>query len=233
VILTVGIRVKKVKIRITKDGPYIISGKIFLDKQIIGVNKEGDPDKWIQGKKYPLQENYSLCRCGQSRNKPFCDGGHLKVNFVGTETANRESFIKQAVETDGPTLKLFDALELCAVARFCLRAGGTWKLTRQSDDLKSRKIAIEETGLCPSGRLMIKDKKTGKSIEPNFKPSVSIVEDHQKKVDGPLWVKGGISIESSDGFEYEKRNRCTLCRCGRSNNKPFCDGAHVSTKATD
>ena len=219
---------KKNKIKIIKDGPYIVSGKISLDKQIIGVNKEGDPDKWIQGKKYRLQQNYSLCRCGQSQQKIFCDGSHLTVNFVGSETAIREPFIKQAEETDGPTLKLLDVPELCALARFCDRAGGTRELTRQSDNPESRKIAIEETGDCPAGSLVIQDKKTGKIIEPNFKPSISIVEDPQENVSGPLWVKGSIPIESSDGFEYEKRNRCTLCRCGKSDNKPFCDGKHIS-----
>jgi CDGSH-type Zn-finger protein len=43
---------------------------------------------------------------------------------------------------------------------------------------------------------------------------------------GPLWVRGGVSVEAADGFEYEVRNRVTLCRCGQSNNKPFCDGSH-------
>ena len=33
-----------------------------------------------------------------------------------------------------------------------------------------------------------------------------------------------------DGEEYEVRNRVTLCRCGRSQNKPFCDGRHVTSR---
>ena len=223
----------KHKIKIIKDGPYIISGNISLDTQIIGVNKDGEPDKWIQGKKYPPQKNYSLCRCGQSQKKPFCDNTHLTTNFVGTETANIESFINRAEETDGPTLKLLDVPELCATARFCDRAGGTWELTKQSDNPESKKIAIEETGNCPSGRLVIQDKKTLRIVEPNFNPSISIVEDPQKNVSGPIWVKGGIPIESSEGFEYEQRNRCTLCRYGKSVKKPFCDGAHISVGFKD
>ena len=54
-----------------------------------------------------------------------------------------------------------------------------------------------------------------------------------QKVSGPLWVKGGVAIEASDGFAYETRNRVTLCRCGRSSNKPFCDGTHCKTKFND
>ena len=58
------------------------------------------------------------------------------------------------------------------------------------------------------------------SVEPAFEPSIGVIRD------GPLWVRGGISVESADGFTYEIRNRVTLCRCGHSSNKPFCDGSH-------
>jgi CDGSH-type Zn-finger protein len=80
---------------------------------------------------------------------------------------------------------------------------------------------------------VIQDKKTGEVLEPNFELCISMIEDPQKKVSGPLWVKGAIPIESSDGFEYEKRNRCTLCRCGKSSNKPFCDRTHISIGFND
>jgi CDGSH-type Zn-finger protein len=46
-------------------------------------------------------------------------------------------------------------------------------------------------------------------------------------------VKGGVAVESADGEAYEARNRVTLCRCGRSNNKPFCDGTHVDVRFND
>ncbi|OGI12652.1 iron-binding protein [Candidatus Micrarchaeota archaeon RBG_16_36_9] len=223
---------EKFKIKICKDGPYILSGKIPLDKQIISIDKEGEPETWIQGERYPLQD-CSLCRCGHSKNQPFCDGTHTSIGFNGTETASREPFDKQAEVMDGPTIRLKDASRLCAIARFCHRGGGTWELTKHSDDPESRKLAIEEACQCPSGRLVACDKKTGETIETRFEPSVSMMEDPQKKSSGPLWVKGGIQIESSDGFEYEKRNRCTLCRCGKSENKPFCDGSHIDAKFND
>ncbi|MFY9800413.1 MAG: CDGSH iron-sulfur domain-containing protein [Methanoregula sp.] len=40
-------------------------------------------------------------------------------------------------------------------------------------------------------------------------------------------MRGGIPVESSEGHVYEIRNRITLCRCGKSYNKPFCDGRHI------
>jgi len=60
------------------------------------------------------------------------------------------------------------------------------------------------------------------------RPAIGLVEDPSKGTSGPLWVKGGIPIEAADGFEYAKRNRVTLCRCGRSHKKPFCDGSHAA-----
>jgi CDGSH-type Zn-finger protein len=39
-----------------------------------------------------------------------------------------------------------------------------------------------------------------------------------------------VRLFGADGFEYEARNRMTLCRCGGSKNKPFCDGTHLSIK---
>ena len=111
------------------------------------------------------------------------------------------------------------------MARFCDRDDGTWTLTKKSDDQKARNIAIEEVGNCPSGRLVIWDKKTREAIEPKFKKSIGLIEE-PGDASGAIWVRGGIPIESADGGQYEIRNRVTLCRCGKSNNKPLCDGTH-------
>lgn len=72
-----------------------------------------------------------------------------------------------------------------------------------------------------------------KVLEREFEKSISLVEDPQNKVSGPIWVKGGVPVESSDGSTYEIRNRVTLCRCGKSKNKPFCDGSHIDESFND
>jgi CDGSH-type Zn-finger protein len=213
------------KIRISKNGPYLVSGGIPLSKQIIGIDAAGYSYEWREGKKYPSNDNYALCRCGQSKNIPFCDGTHINVNFNGTETASRKPYLDQAETIDGPALQLTDAQELCAAARFCDRAGGIWNLTQQSIDSETKRIAIEEAGNCSSGRLVVWDKK-GKAIEPKFEPSIGLVEDPQEGMRGPIWVRGGIPVESADGSTYEIRNSVALCSCGKSSNKPFCDGSH-------
>jgi CDGSH-type Zn-finger protein len=63
---------------------------------------------------------------------------------------------------------------------------------------------------------------------PEFEPSIVLVDDPHKGVSGPIWVRGRIIIEAADGTTYEVRNRVTLCRYGKSMNKPFCDGSHLN-----
>ena len=103
-----------------------------------------------------------------------------------------------------------------------------WNLVKRTDHADARKLTEHEAGHCPSGRLVAADRKTGRELEPKHEPSIGLVEDTSQGVSGPLWVRGGIPVVGADGKEYEVRNRVTLCRCGRSSNKPFCNGAHAS-----
>ncbi|HMD75582.1 MAG TPA: CDGSH iron-sulfur domain-containing protein, partial [Steroidobacteraceae bacterium] len=68
-----------VKVQIVKNGPYLVSGALPLQKQTIGANAAGESVHWVPGARYPDQAQYALCRCGHSANKPFCDGSHGKV----------------------------------------------------------------------------------------------------------------------------------------------------------
>jgi CDGSH-type Zn-finger protein len=216
----------KKMIRIAKHGPYIVQGKIPLAREIIVSDPKGQPLRWKRSEPYPERETYALCRCGQSGCKPFCDGTHSRVGFDGTETVSRKKYLDQAETINGPDLILTDAEKLCAVARFCHRVEDAWSLTENSADPESKRIAVAEACDCPSGRLVAWDKKTGKPIEPEFEPSIGLIEHPATKTSGPIWVKGCVPVESSDGTVYETRNRVTLCRCGQSKNKPFCDGTH-------
>lgn len=214
------------RIRVLKNGPCMVSGNIPLIKMTIQCDTYGTPAKWLIGEKLQTPDNYSLCRCGRSNNKPFCDGNHLKVNFDGTETSDNEPYEKMAKEIDGPKLKLKDAEILCASARFCHRGGDIWQVIPKSDEPWAKKNAIENACDCPSGRLVVIDKATGKTIEPALEKSIGLIEDPAIGVDGPIWVRGGIPIYSAEGNPFEVRNRMTLCRCGKSTNKPFCDSSH-------
>ncbi|MCU0653127.1 MAG: CDGSH iron-sulfur domain-containing protein, partial [Candidatus Pacebacteria bacterium] len=110
--------------------------------------------------------------------------------------------------------------------------GDVWGNTEGSGDPQLKSEAIRQACLCPSGRLVAKE-KGGRAIEPELEPGIGLIEDPQKNVSGPIWAKGGVEVESADGRKYETRNRATLCRCGISRNKPFCDGSHVEGKSGD
>ena len=216
---------KTEKIVVTANGPYLVTGDVPLRAEVMVPNEEGDPLKWRVEDELQGGEKYALCRCGQSNTKPFCDGSHMKAEFDGTETCDRRTYDEKCRKIAGPELELSDGEEYCAQARFCHPEGGTWRLVRQSDDADRRELAITQSCNCPSGRLTAW--KEGKPIEPELEPSIGVIEDPGAGVSGPLRVKGGVQVESSDGTPYEKRNRVTLCRCGHSKNKPLCDGSHV------
>lgn len=218
-----------IRVVICKDGPYLVYGDVPLVRLTIGTDADEGSDKWIAGDTLPTEEQpYALCRCGKSRNKPFCDGTHEKARFDGTETASREPYQARAKIFDGPALQLSDAEDLCAFARFCDPHGQVWNQVENSDDPQVRATFIRQVGDCPSGRLVAWDKQTGQAVEPELPVSIGVVDDPPKQCAGPLWLRGGIAVVSADGFAYEVRNRVTLCRCGQSDNKPFCDGTHVA-----
>lgn len=221
------------QIQITKNGPYIVKHSVPVTLQTITQNAEGGSWEWKEGRNFEVTEQYALCRCGHSHKKPFCDGSHVAARFDGTETASRAPYKKQANTFDGPTLVLEDAEKLCAFARFCDNGGSIWKQIEATDDGTTRKVVIHEGTHCPSGRLVLLDKSSHETIEPKFPQSIGLVEDPAERCSGPLWVRGGIPVISQDGEKYEVRNRVTLCRCGQSSNKPFCDGSHASVKFHD
>jgi CDGSH-type Zn-finger protein len=215
------------EIRVTKNGPYIVSGGIPLFGMTIQCDSQGIPAKWVKDENLPTSNTYALCRCGQSKNKPFCDSTHSKIHFDGTETSDNMPFEDMAKVIDGPALKLKDAEILCASARFCHRGGDIWKQIPKSDNPKIKKNSVENSCDCPSGRLVVIDKATGKTIEPTLQRSIAFIIDPVVPDDSPpLWVRGRIPIYSAEGKLYEIRNRVTICRCGKSTNKPFCDSSH-------
>jgi len=125
-------------------------------------------------------------------------------------------------------MSLTDAESLCAFARFCDPKGRIWNLVKRTDEPAARKDFVQEACDCPSGRLVAWDNATGKPVEPKYEPSIALVEDPAKQCSGPIWLRGAIQVVGADGFKYELRNRVTLCRCGASQNKPFCDGQHAA-----
>jgi len=232
-LLTVPIGEKEVgviKIKILKNGPYLVTGGVPLhEKRIV---EDGGYYHYEDGRALPQQETYALCRCGKTKNSPFCDGTHTACGFDGTETADKTPYPARAERITGPRLELLDD-HRCALARFCHRGGkDAWELVEQSDDPNCCREAVTAADECPAGRLtaVLPD---GTLHEPEYEPAIEVLQDKELGVSCGLFVKGGIPIESADGTMYETRNRVVLCRCGESKNMPFCDGTHVKKQFKD
>jgi len=221
------------RIDIMEDGPYRVSGGVPLDREAIASDEEGTSVEWEKEGDYPEQETYTLCRCGGSKGKPYCDGTHVGIGFDGTETADHGAYMDRADTLEGMRLRLTDDGTLCAIARFCHAKGGAWGLAQRAYTDQQVKDAIEVVGNCPTGRLVVWDKKTGEALEPKLDQAITVSEYPMEHASGPLLVKGGIPVFSSNGEAYEVRNRQALCRCGASGNKPFCDGAHLQIRFND
>jgi CDGSH-type Zn-finger protein len=222
---------RKPRIKIIKDGPYLVTGNVPLGEKIIVSGKNGK--EFVDGRQFPQAQTYALCRCGHSKTPPFCDGSHMKAHFDGTETASRLQYIDRADLLEGITIDLMDD-NRCAYARFCHGKGGksTWELTAKSYNEENREEAIRTASNCPTGRLTAVQ-KNGQAIEPQYEPSIEILQDPEEEASSGIFVKGGVELESADGTLYETRNRYVLCRCGESSNKPFCDASHISIGYSD
>ncbi len=218
--------VKEYRVIILPNGPYLVKGGIPINRVRVTFDELDTPLDYEVVESYPVKETQSLCRCGNSATRPFCDGTHTKIYFSGREKADRKPFSKKARKLVGRNLILLDARDLCMGIGYCHRAGSTWVNARFSDNPVKRDLAILTSQYCPAGRLVACDKETGEPIEQDWQPSISIIEDPRVHTNCPIWLKGGIPVESQDGSTYEIRFRVTLCSCGKSRIMPFCDGRH-------
>jgi CDGSH-type Zn-finger protein len=209
-------------IKITRDGPYRVRGGVRLVRTAQVETEYGEPVAWEPDEPIEAGASVTLCRCGGSSSKPFCDDTHLREGFDGPETADRRTYADRAHAYRGQGLTMSDDLSLCTHAGYCGdRFTNVWAMIVHPDDPQEGERIRTMSRLCPSGRLVTQPDGAQEPDEPVFEPSVAVVQD------GPLWVRGGVRVESGDGEVYEVRNRVTLCRCGASRNKPFCDGTHV------
>ena len=218
---------KKVRIHATYNGPYLVEGKVSIQEQAIKKDELTQSWTYKKGKRLKTSEEpIKLCRCGHSSNMPFCDASHTCEHFDGACTAPHKPFAQDAQAVEGPNFTLLDNEMYCAFGRFCDAFGKVWNLVRQGKN-ETDQLAIKETLACPGGRLMIIDNQTGEIIEEPAQPEINILTDAALNCMGPIYAKGGIEVVDDHEKPYETRARQALCRCGRSHNKPFCDGSHA------
>ncbi len=72
---------ERMRITIARNGPYLVSGRVPVAVAKIETNGRGESIRWGEGAEFPVSEKCALCRCGESKNKPFCDGTHCTNGF--------------------------------------------------------------------------------------------------------------------------------------------------------
>lgn len=170
----------------------------------------------------------ALCRCGRSDNKPFCDGTHLKIGFCGDKSEDR---VPDKVDNYvGKEITIHDNRGVCAHAGYCTKnSPAVFNVEKEpwiEPDAERADKTAKTIKMCPSGALSYtKDEILYK--DQDRKASI-IVSKH-----GPYYVVGGPELKDPAGSVPESKEHYTLCRCGRSPNKPFCDGTHLHIQFKD
>ncbi len=216
------------RITVRPDGPYIVRGEVPLVRKKQTMSEHGEPLAWQTEGIISAEDVYRLCRCGQSSNKPYCDGTHTKIEFDGTEAADTGPISDRSTTRSSPKIFIQDDHSICVHSGFCKdRLSDIWKMRHESEDAQVLAQIIDKLDNCPSGALAYALEADGEIIEPELAKEVVVIPD------GPLWITGGIPVERSDGEPLETRNRVTLCRCGASAKKPLCDGSHKDIGFSD
>ncbi len=215
---------------IMPDGPYLVKGGIPFAIKTQVVSEYGEPLTWKTERTPNFGMDYSLCRCGESGRKPYCDGTHCEIDFDGTETADTGPGAGDPmIFPRGTRIVVKKDPDLCMNSGFCgTRDAGMNALVAASSDTKVRSLIIAMVERCPSGALTYSMEPGESDIEPDLPEQVADTVEitSDGPIAGPLWVTGYIPIERADGEPFEPRNRVTLCNCGKSSNKPLCDGTH-------
>jgi len=165
----------------------------------------------------------SVCRCGESEHKPFCDGTHGKVGFVGEKEDGRaRNRLKDFIGTD---IAIHFNLGICSHSAKCIMGlPEVFDVKRKpwiDPDAADVDEIMKVVATCPSGALSytIDGQRYTDFPRP---PLIKLTKN------GPIEVEGGLLLkdDANSVDELESVEHYSLCRCGKSKNKPFCDGTH-------
>jgi len=174
------------------------------------------------------EETIALCRCGESSNKPYCDGTHTKIGFSADNT--EQHLENKRDDYAGQKMTIHDNRSICAHAGVCTDNLPSVFRMKQEPWIDSDAASIEEIIAIiekwPSGALSYTLESTEGAYQ-NLEPGIFIAPD------GPYVVSGCPDLLDIDWREGASQQQYTLCRCGASKNKPFCDGSHWSIEFTD
>ena len=213
---------EKPKILPLPNGPYYLIND--MEPKIIEnlQNSNGEPLSTIRG--------VSLCRCGASKNKPFCDGTHGTIGFSSENKGNNAS--EQTIKDKrknyvGKRITIHDNRKICSHAAECVNnLPSVFKLNARPwinpDAAETKEEIVNTIKKCPSGALSYSIDGIEYRDHNETKPIITVSKG------GPYHITGGIDLIGEDiqWAEGASKEHYVLCRCGASNNKPFCDGMH-------
>jgi CDGSH-type Zn-finger protein len=163
----------------------------------------------------------ALCRCGGSNNKPFCDGTHIKNGF--TDKKLTDGTLNKRVNYVGKHITIHDNRGICSHAGYCSdNLNSVFRLNVEpwiDPDGATAQEIINTIKKCPSGALSY----TVDNVEHRDQDRAPMITVSK---DGPFAITGGIALVDQQLGEGASSEHYTLCRCGASKNKPFCDGTH-------
>ena len=196
-----------VTIDVEEDGPLKVTGLTAF------FNSRGEA---IAAKKTVF-----LCRCGASKNKPFCDGTHSQTGF--TDAKDKDRMADRLNRYEGREITVLDNRGVCSHAGYCTSGlPSVWRSAVEpwiDPDAAAKDRIVETIRKCPSGALSYLEDGAAQT---DFHEAAEI----QISRDGPYYVRGGVELKDTAFGEGASREHYVLCRCGHSRNKPFCDGSH-------
>jgi CDGSH-type Zn-finger protein/truncated hemoglobin YjbI len=204
-------------IQVAADGPYLVTGAVAVRDRL--------------GKTVDVPPLTALCRCGASQGKPFCDGTHATTGFSGAKDPKRVP--DQRDTYAGQQVTIVDNRGTCQHSGYC------------SDRLRTVFRVDAEPFVAPSGGRMdeiiraVRDCPSGAlSYAIDGVEARDDVDRHGTRepaieitADGPYRVTGAVPLTDEHGADVARnagasREHYALCRCGHSQNKPFCSGMH-------
>lgn len=156
-----------------------------------------------------------LCRCGRSGNAPFCDGTHKTVGFSGAAPDAPDT---EERAWEGRTVRTFFDKAACMHVFKCKPLNGLREAELAGDDAAAQQI-MAVVRACPSGALTFESKGAAVPAEPASPVAIDIMEGGEIRVQTEFSIN--VPLQGR-----QPTDRATLCRCGESKNKPWCDGRH-------
>lgn len=166
-----------------------------------------------------LEKQAFLCRCGASRNKPYCDGAHKADGYTDENHCDRDALLN----AEAPGITVHFNRSICSGAGECVRGLPAVFISGAKDWIQPGEASVDEVidtvRRCPTGALTY---SVGGELQRRDEAEVSV----RIVKNGPYEITGPVDFEAPKWSENASKTCFALCRCGKSANAPFCDYTH-------